>query len=151
MARSPRSTPAAIDTLEPANDTGPKARKPKRETKDQRDLREWHERCQALIKARAPWLRDDEFEMLDSQTRYDKPPTENREKYAGHIAYETELVSGIDGVSVAQLVAAVAGIKPLLRAFEEEERVTELEQLRPTKLPRREAEWLFGLAKRFAI
>lgn len=151
MARSPRSVPAAIDTLKPANDTGPKARKLKRETKDQRDLREWHERCQVLIKSRAPWLREHEFEMLDSQTRHDKPPTENREKYAGHIAYETELVSGVDGLSVPQLVTAVAGVKPLLRSFEDEERVTELEQLRPTKLPRREAEWLFSLAKRFVI
>lgn len=151
MARTRRAISSAPDTLLPANDTGPNVRKAKRETKEQRDLREWHERCEALIKSRAPWLRDHEFEMLDSQTRYDKPPTENREKYAAHIAYETDLVSGIDGISVPQLVTAVAAVKPLLRSIEEEERITELEQLRPTKLPRREAEWLLALAKRFAI
>lgn len=151
MARSRHSTAADVDALKPANDVGPKVRKATGETKEQRDLREWHERCQALIKSRAPWLRDHEFEMLDSQTRHDKPPTENREKYAGYIAHETELVSGVDGLSVPQLVAAVAGVKSLLRSLEDEERVTELEQLRPTKLPRREAEWLFELAKRFVI
>ncbi len=145
----PKPSPIADSLPTPANDFTP--RKRKRETKEERDLREWHHRCQELIRERAPWLRDHEYEMLDSQTRYDKPPTENREKYASFIAYDTELLSGIDGISIRDLITSVAAIKPLLSSIEEEDRVTELERLRPTQLPRREAEWLLKLAQKYTM
>lgn len=129
----------------PANDVGP-ARKKKRESKEQRDLREWHERCQRLLKERAPWLSEYETEMLDSQSRYEKAPTDNRREYADLIAYQTQPVQEIEGFRISELIVMVASVKPMLAHVEEEEQVAEWERLRPTRLPRRDAEWLLHIA-----
>lgn len=126
--------------------------KVKRETNAEREIRVWHEYCDAIVRERREHLREEELEMLESQRRDDKPPTGPRREYAAHIKWETELLTGKDGVTVAGIMQSVATIKPLLRTFEEEEeQFSELQERRPTRLPRREVQWLMSVARRWAM
>lgn len=149
MAKPKRNTTDTRAPLEPANDARPHRRK--RESQEERKLREWHERCQRLVRERAPWLREEEAEMLRSQARDNKPPTENREKYASLIAHQTEPLSGIDGVEITDLMVMVARIKSMFDSVEEEERFDELSRMHPTRLPRRDARWLLSVAEKLAM